>query len=135
MEHKIKVYWGDTDAAGIVYYPNFYKWMDEATHEYFTAIGHPTDGLFNENIVVPLVETHCNFKQPVLYNVELIVKSEVEILKEKVFKVTHQFYCEDQLMAEGYEVRVWASTEEGKVKGVPIPNEIKSKFNLKEQIL
>lgn len=29
MEYRVKVHWGDTDAAGIVFYPNYYKWMDE----------------------------------------------------------------------------------------------------------
>ncbi len=135
MEHKVKVYWGDTDAAGIVYYPNFYKWMDEATHEFFTTIGHPTDVLFKENIIVPLVETHCNFKQPVLYNVELTVQSEVVLLKEKAFKIAHHFYFEGELVAEGYEVRVWASTVEGRAKGVAIPEELKRKLQLKEQKL
>lgn len=135
MEHKVKVYWGDTDAAGIVYYPNFYKWMDEATHEYFTAIGYPTDVLFKENIIIPLVETHCNFKQPVLYNVDLIIQTEVTLLKEKALKFTHQLYCEDQLVAEGYEVRVWATTVEGRAKGVAIPEEVKSKLQQKEQII
>jgi len=134
MEHKVKVYWGDTDAAGIVYYPNFYKWMDEATHEFFTAIGHPTDILFQENIAIPLVETHCNFHQPVLYNVELTVQSEIAFIKEKAFKITHQFYYDDQLVAEGYEVRVWTSTADGLIKGVKIPEQVKSKLQLKEQI-
>lgn len=132
MEYKVKVHWGDTDAAGIVFYPNFYKWMDEATHEFLSAIGHPTDALFKENIALPLIETHCDFKRPVLYNVELIVKSEVVLLKEKVFKLLHQFYCEGQLVAEGYEVRAWASTAEGRARAVTIPEQVKNKLGLKE---
>ena len=132
MEYKVKVHWGDTDAAGIVFYPNFHKWMDEATHEFFSGIGHPTDTLFKENIALPLLETHCDFKQPVVYNVELIIQSEVVLLKEKVFKLSHQFYCEGQLVAEGYEVRAWASTADGRAKAVSIPEQVKNKLSLKE---
>ena len=57
MEYKVKVQWGDTDAAGIVFYPNFYKWMDEATHEFFSSnwvIRQMT--LFKENIAFPLLK-------------------------------------------------------------------------------
>ncbi len=128
MDYKVKVHWGDTDAAGIVFYPNFYKWMDEATHEFFSVIGYPTDTLYKENVVLPLMETHCNFKRPVLYNVELSIKSEVVFLKEKVFKLSHHFYCEGQLVAEGYEVRAWASTAKERTKAVAIPEQVKNKL-------
>ena len=37
VDYSFKVRWGDTDAAGIVFYPNFYKWMDEATHEFLAS--------------------------------------------------------------------------------------------------
>ncbi|MBR8646206.1 hypothetical protein KEH51_27530 [[Brevibacterium] frigoritolerans] len=78
-------------------------------------------------MALPLIETHCEFKRPVLYNIELIVHSEVVLLKEKVFRLSHQFYCEDQLVAEGYEVRVWASTAEGR-KGSSNSEEVKNKL-------
>ena len=87
MEYKVKVHWGDTDAAGIVFYPNFHKWMDEATHEFFSSIGHPTDTLFKENIALPFLETHCDFKQPVVYNVELIIQSEVVLTKRESVQI------------------------------------------------
>jgi 4-hydroxybenzoyl-CoA thioesterase len=132
MEYKVKVHWGDTDPAGIVYYPNFYKWMDEATHELFSAIGHPTEELFNANIAFPLLETHCQFKRPVFYNTELVVKTEIEFIKEKVFKLVHQFYCDGQMTGEGYEVRAWSSTAGERLKAVPIPQEIKDKLLFKE---
>ena len=31
MDYRFKIRFGDTDAAGIVFYPNYYRWMDEAT--------------------------------------------------------------------------------------------------------
>ena len=49
-----------------------------------------------------------------------------------MFKLSHQFYCEDQLVAEGYEVRAWASTAEGRAKAVAIPEQVKNKLSLKE---
>lgn len=50
-EYRFKVKWGDTDAAGIVFYPNYYKWMDEATHEMFDQLGHPSHKLFTDEKV------------------------------------------------------------------------------------
>lgn len=63
VDYKFRVRWGDTDAAGIVFYPNFYKWMDDATHEFLAVIGSPSSTLYVEQkISVPLLEADCQFK-------------------------------------------------------------------------
>ena len=33
----IRIQWGDCDPAGIVFYPNFFRWMDAATWHFFDA--------------------------------------------------------------------------------------------------
>ncbi|MEH7547642.1 acyl-CoA thioesterase [Neobacillus vireti] len=127
-EYKVTVRWGDTDAAGIVFYPNFYKWMDEATHEFFKTMGFPTTDLFtNKQMSIPLLETHCQFKSPLFFDDEICITTTVEIVKKKVFKATHLFTRGDQQIAEGYELRAWASFENG-VKAIEIPEEIKQKM-------
>jgi 4-hydroxybenzoyl-CoA thioesterase len=129
-EYKKKIRFGETDAAGIVYYPNYYKMMDEATHEFFGAIGYSTSTLMKEkNISIPLLEAHCQFKSPLFFEDEIRITTTVEILKSKVFKATHVFTRGDQFIAEGYEVRAYASFENG-VKAIEIPEEIKEKIRI-----
>ncbi len=36
---QIEVGWGDCDPAGIVFYPNFYRWFDACSHALLTARG------------------------------------------------------------------------------------------------
>ena len=127
-EYKVKVRWGDTDAAGIVFYPNFYKWMDEATHDFFTTIGFPISNIFrNQQMGIPLLETHCQFKSPLFFDDEICVFTTIEMVKSKVFKATHSFTRGDQHIAEGYELRAWASLKNG-VKAIEIPEELKKKI-------
>ncbi|MBM4761168.1 thioesterase family protein [Bacillus sp. B15-48] len=128
QEYRFKVKWGDTDAAGIVFYPNFYKWMDEACHEFFRAIGFPTPVLYSEHQVsIPLLEANCKFKSPLVFDDQVTVVSSVAEMHQKVFKLSHQFLKNDQLIAEGYEVRAWVSSKE-KPKAQPIPDEIREKM-------
>ena len=123
--YEFTVRWGDTDAAGIVFYPNFYKWMNEATHEFFSAIGFPASKLFTkEHIGVPLLETHCVHKSPLFFEDKVILRTSVEEVRNKVFKMSHQFFVEDRVIAEGYEIRAWTSFKE-KPKALPIPNELR----------
>jgi acyl-CoA thioester hydrolase len=37
----VRVYYEDTDAAGVVYYANYLKFIERARTEYLAAIGHP----------------------------------------------------------------------------------------------
>ncbi|MED4988045.1 thioesterase family protein [Parageobacillus toebii] len=129
MEYQFKVNWGDTDAAGIVFYPNFYKWMDQATHHYFSKLGFSTWKLFHEDYTgIPIVEAKCRFQSPLFFEDEVCVKSAIVELRDKVFKIQHQFFKGEQMIAEGYEIRVWANFKNGKPKAVPIPDEIREKM-------
>jgi len=38
---QVTVEFGDCDPAQIVYYPNFFRWMDAASRHFFIACGVP----------------------------------------------------------------------------------------------
>ncbi|MCU9594496.1 acyl-CoA thioesterase [Caldibacillus thermolactis] len=122
--HKLKVYFSDTDAAGIVYYPNFYKWMDQATHELVEKMYiDPRVLRLEHNIILPLLETGCKHKSPLLDGDIVEVHSQVEEIQNKVITVKHEFFRNNQLVASGYEVRAWTLNKDGKLKAVPVPDE------------
>ena len=39
--YAVNVQFGDCDPAGIVFFPNFSRWMDEASLAFFMACGVP----------------------------------------------------------------------------------------------
>jgi 4-hydroxybenzoyl-CoA thioesterase len=125
-QHRIFVEWGDTDAAGIVFFPNFYKWMDESTHAFFRELGLSTADLMNEmNVSIPILEAHCEFKTALRSEDELIIETTLEILKPKVIKLHHKFTRDGHVIATGYTVRCW--TLFGDVpKSVPMPTQIEA---------
>ncbi|WP_018924918.1 acyl-CoA thioesterase [Salsuginibacillus kocurii] len=127
MTHSInwKVAWGDTDAAGIVFYPNFYKWMDHATHEFFEANEISTaDLFFKENEAIPLLNTDCSFSSPALFKDQLRIDSAIVQLNEKTFTMKHSFWKGNEEIAEGTEKRIWITLNEGLPKAKPIPSPI-----------
>ncbi len=121
-----KVAWGDTDAAGIVFYPNFYKWMVNGTNELFDTIGFQASKLFSEEkIGLPLLETYCTFKSPAFFEDTIQIVSVIDEIHEKIFKIFHRFFREDTLLAEGYEVRAWASFAGNRPKSIAIPDQVR----------
>ena len=62
--YEIMVEWGDCDPAGIVYYPSYFKWCDQATYRLFLKAGLRRDdvssGQWREG--TPLVAAECSFR-------------------------------------------------------------------------
>lgn len=119
---EFKVRFAETDAAGIVYYPNFYKWMDQATQEMIESIGYPTRRMLEEGRGMPLMEANCRFRSPLFVGDRVKVVSEIAEIRNRAFRVAHTFYREDALIAEGYEVRAWVENDGGSLKAVPLPD-------------
>ncbi|MBU9723188.1 MULTISPECIES: acyl-CoA thioesterase [Bacillaceae] len=135
-EYQTKVNFGDCDPAGIVFYPNFYRWMDQSTHHYFTALGHPTSHLvMKEKIGMPIVEAKCQFHSPLLFDDIVTIHSTIIEMKNKVFTINHDFYKDGKKVAGGYEVRVWCDMSSENMKAVTIPNDIRNAINHTESLV
>ncbi|MFO1317354.1 MAG: tol-pal system-associated acyl-CoA thioesterase [Burkholderiales bacterium] len=65
----IRVYYEDTDAAGVVYYANYLRFMERARTEWLEAIGFPLARFEREHGVVFVVHRcEIDFRQPARLN-------------------------------------------------------------------
>ena len=55
FHHPVRVYYEDTDAAGVVYYANYLKFMERARTEWLEALGFPLAAFEREHGVVFVV--------------------------------------------------------------------------------
>ncbi|WP_429842929.1 acyl-CoA thioesterase [Brevibacillus sp. FIR094] len=125
-EFQLRVNWGDTDKAGIVYYPNYFKWFDIAGHQFFRSAGlSPVELVVNRQIILPLIDVRCTFEQPLYYDDIITIKTVVGEINNKTIKLHHDVYRGDTRTGTGYELRGWVKETEGKIKAVPIPDEVK----------
>jgi acyl-CoA thioester hydrolase len=60
----IRVYYEDTDAAGVVYHSNYLNFMERARAEYFREHGCSVAELAVEGAVFPVVKMVVDFKAP-----------------------------------------------------------------------
>lgn len=62
-----KVHWSDTDAAGIVWFPNFFGWFEDAEEEIFVAtLGRTRQSLLDALAFgMPRVEATSRYRAPV----------------------------------------------------------------------
>ena len=70
----VRVYCEDTDAQGVVYYANYFKFMERARTEWIRALGIEQDVLLSEQRrMFVVVDTQAEFRMPARFNDELTV--------------------------------------------------------------
>ena len=78
--HEVRVEFGDCDPARIVWFPNFFRWIDAASRHFFVQCGvppwHETEATLGI-IGTPLVDTHARFIQTASYGDVLQVHVQV----------------------------------------------------------
>lgn len=90
----VRVYYEDTDAAGVVYYANYLKFMERARTEWLAALGLPLAAFEREHGVVFVVHRcEIDFLHPARLNDVLAATVEVEdrgavrlIVRQKVLR-------------------------------------------------
>lgn len=58
----IRIYYEDTDAAGVVYHANYIKYLERARTEYFRMHGFLVAKLAEEGFVFPVIKLEIDFK-------------------------------------------------------------------------
>jgi acyl-CoA thioester hydrolase len=125
-EFQLRVNFGDTDTAGIVYYPNYFKWFDIAGHQFFRSIGLPPLKLMKEQqIILPLLQADCTFEHPLYYDDVVTIKTEVEEINRKTVKLKHEVFRGEMRTGYGFEVRGWVKEDSGRIFAVPIPDDVR----------
>lgn len=130
--HPISVEFGDCDPAQIVYYPNFFRWMDAATHHYFSSAGVPRWHEVEKKTGIlgtPIVSTQTDFVRPASYGDRIEIDSEVTEWRSKSFVMRHRIRRGKELLVECTEVRVFATRVDGdplRIKAAPVPEDIRA---------
>jgi len=127
--YTVNVEWGDCDPADIVFFPNFSRWMDAASLHFFRSCGMPrwreledTRGI----VGTPLLEINTRFLRPATYGDQLQIHTCVDEWRAKVFIQQHRVMRGDELLCEGRETRAFVQRVDGRLKSIPVPEDIKA---------
>ncbi|MDR6890591.1 MULTISPECIES: acyl-CoA thioesterase [Variovorax] len=128
--YTARVEFGDCDPAGIVWFPNFFRWIDAASRHFFAECGVPRWEETTKTLGVigtPLVDTHTRFVKAASYGDTLQIAVRIAEWRDKSFVQTYRVARGDELILECEEVRIFAARREGGgIRAVPIPPEIRS---------
>ena len=130
--YDVQVVFGDCDPAGIVFFPNFSRWMDASSLNFFVQCGVlPWRELVKSTGIIgtPLLEIHTKFSRPATYGETLQIHTSVEEWRSKVFIHRHIVKRGDVLICEGTETRAFCQRVPGdpdRIQAIAVPPDIKA---------
>ena len=84
----IPVRFQHTDPAGIVFYPNYFRWFDNAFHHLLRQCGIGQRTLVErfDTLGTPIADTGARFLRPASYGDEITIHTVVEEWRRKMFR-------------------------------------------------
>ena len=124
--HKVKVYYEDTDAGGVVYYANYLNFLERARTEAINKIGLSNKKI-KENFNALIIVKSCNiqYKKSAYLEDELNIRSFIKSITRASFIMSQIITRKEDLITEA-QVHLVFTNELG--KPVKIPNIIYENF-------
>jgi acyl-CoA thioester hydrolase len=118
MLHEIRVIFGDTDQMGVVYYANYLRFFESARAAYWRDLGKSYRDLEAWGVALPVIEAHCNYRRPALYEDLLVVDVGVSELRGASLRFAYRVLRGTELLADGYTRHAVIGTD-GRPRALP----------------
>jgi acyl-CoA thioester hydrolase len=122
--HRVEFY--ETDLAGIVHFANYYRFMEQAEHEFFRSLGLKIHDTLPDGTVFgwPRVSASCSFNSPAYYEDEVEIRVKVVRRTARSLTTAYEFRRGETLLATGEMKTAYCIVpQDGGLKSVEMPPE------------
>ena len=125
FEVKIQTYWADTDPAGIVFFPHYFRFVEQAEEELYRAAGVSRKQLLKEhNVWLPRVEAFAKFLSPIRDEAAIRVRLMPSMKGQRTIRYDFEIFDdEDRMLSHGYVTVV--CVDRTHFKAMPVPEAIR----------
>ena len=119
FKHKVKIYYEDTDAGGVVYYANYLKYLERARSEAIYSLGLTNANLQKNHDTLIIVKS-CNieYKKPAKFEDELEIISSILSKNKTSFTMLQIIKKNEEIISEA-TVQLVTVNKEGKPIKIP----------------
>lgn len=106
---------------GVVYHSNYFVWFEVGRTDLLRQFGVTYRELETQGLSLPVIEAHCEFRQPARYDDDLEVATTGALLTPARlrFDYTIRRPQDDVLLATGYTVHAAVDPSSGRPRRVP----------------
>ncbi|MGA7292571.1 MAG: thioesterase family protein [Terriglobales bacterium] len=127
-ETRIRVRYAETDQMGVVYHSNHFIWFEVGRVELLRQFGFNYKDMERaDDCFIAVVDARCRYKAPVHYDDEVIVRTYLKHVREKMIHFAYELRSAETgtLLAEGETVHIVADS---KMKPRSLPEKYMQKF-------
>ncbi len=102
-ETQVRVRYAETDQMAVVYHSNFFLYFETARAESIRQLGFTYAGMEKMGIVMPVIDVHCRYLRPAVYDDLLTIKTTLkELPVHHKIEFHHEvFNDKEELLAVG----------------------------------
>ncbi|RDX36408.1 tol-pal system-associated acyl-CoA thioesterase [Kangiella sp. HD9-110m-PIT-SAG07] len=78
----VRVYYEDTDVAGVVYYANYLKFYERGRTEWLRSLGWEQDVLIDKGLAFAVAHVDAKYLRPARFNDQLVVKTRISSVRK-----------------------------------------------------
>ena len=119
FQMTLKVRYAETDQMGIVYYANYFVWMECIRTQWFETIcGLSYAELEKQGLFLPVLEANCQYKKAIRYPEEVDIFLIPRLVKSLYIEFDYEISVKKELRAIGYTKHVFMD-KAFKIKRIP----------------
>lgn len=81
-ETQVRVRYAETDQMGVVYHSNYFLYFETARAESIRHLGFTYADMEKMGVIMPVVDVHCRYLRPALYDDLLTIKTTLKELPQ-----------------------------------------------------
>ncbi|BAQ63874.1 thioesterase family protein [Geminocystis sp. NIES-3709] len=119
--YQRKIYFADTDGAGVVYFSNLLSICHQAYEEYLTTLSiNLSDFFANKLTAIPIIHAEIDFFKPLFCGDIIIIFLDRKLVNNKVFEINYEIYKENDLVAKALTRHISIDPQTRKTQEIPL---------------
>ena len=123
----VRVRYAETDQMGVVYYANYYVWMEVARVEYCKAVGFRYTEMEADGVVLAVAESRCRYASPAKFDDEVKIVTTIADVSRRFLSFRYEMSCEGRKLATGETRHIFLSKE---LRPVRLPDRYAALFGI-----
>ncbi len=109
VDFTTRVIYAETDMMGRVYYGRFYEYFEAARSHLLREIGLPYSEIEKAGFYLPVIESHCEYKNPATFEDELVIRTMFKSKPRSTLKVEYEVLKGEDIVAIGHTVHTFVN--------------------------
>jgi acyl-CoA thioester hydrolase len=116
----LRVRYAETDKMGVAYHANYLAWFEIGRCEWLRSLGWSYRDMEADGTSLPVIEAHCEYRQPSRYDDEMEVRTRADLLSPVRVRFTYDIVrCADAVLAASGHTIHAATDAGGKPRRLP----------------